>query len=91
MQKFLIVTGLLLTTFGALAKPQTITLEVPTMNCPICPITVTKSLENVAGVIDVEVLYDEKLAQVNYDDELTDLKALIEATTNAGYPSYEKE
>ncbi|PSU44580.1 mercuric transport protein periplasmic component [Photobacterium frigidiphilum] len=91
MNKLLLITGLFLATFGVIAKPQTVTLEVPTMNCPVCPITVTKSLEKVNGVTDVEVMFEEQQAQVSYDDEITNTKALIDATTNAGYPSYVKE
>lgn len=91
MKKLLFTTGLLLTAFGVIAKPQIITLEVPTMNCPVCPITVTKSLEKVNGVTDVEVTFEERLAKVTFDDEMTNTKALIDATTNAGYPSLVKE
>jgi periplasmic mercuric ion binding protein len=91
MKKLLLTTGVLLTTFGAIAKPQTITLEVPTMNCPVCPITVTKSLEKVNGVTNVEVKFKERLAQVTFNDEMTNTKALIAATANAGYPSHLKE
>lgn len=91
MNKILIITGCLLTTFGVMAKLQTVTLEVPTMNCPTCPITVTKSLENLNGVTDVEVTFEQRLTQVSYDDKITNTKALIDATTNAGYPSYLKE
>lgn len=91
MNKLILMTGLILTTFGAIAKPQTVTLEVPTMDCPVCPITVTKSLEKVNGVTDVAVTFEEKLAQVTFDDEVTNINALIDATTNAGYPSHIKE
>lgn len=87
MKKLLLITGLILTSIGATAKPQTLTLDVPTMTCPVCPFTVTKSLEKVKGVTEVEVMFHAREAQVIYDDEITNPKALIEATTNAGYPS----
>lgn len=90
MKKRQLMTSLTLVAFGVIAKPQTITLEVPSMNCPVCPITVTKSLQRVKGVTDVEVMFQVKEAQVSYDDEITTPAALIEATTNAGYPSHVK-
>ncbi|MFT5706912.1 MAG: mercuric ion binding protein [Oceanospirillaceae bacterium] len=87
MNKFILILGLILSASSVLGKPQIITLKVPTMTCPVCPITVTKSLEAVDGVSQVEVNYEEQLAQVIYNDETTDVEALIKATTNAGYPS----
>ncbi len=75
----------------AFAKPQTITLEVPNMNCVTCPFTVKKALQNVDGVSKAEVTFENKLAVVTFDDEKTTVKALTEATTNAGYPSRVKE
>jgi mercuric ion binding protein len=53
----------------------------------MCPITVRKALENVNGVNDVEVSYAGKQAVIQYDDKKANIKALIEATTQAGYPS----
>ncbi len=69
------------------AEPQTVMLSVPSMYCAMCPITVRKALENVNGVNDVEVSYASKQAVIQYDDEKANIKALIEATTQAGYPS----
>ena len=34
----------------AVAGEQTVTLSVPTMNCAICPITVSKALMQVEGL-----------------------------------------
>ncbi|SUI58861.1 mercury resistance system periplasmic binding protein MerP [Shewanella baltica] len=74
-----------------LAKPQSITLDLPTMNCAMCPITVKKALSRVDGVSSVEVSYEQKEAVVNFDDDKTHAAALVQATTNAGYPSIIKE
>ncbi|MGH8353595.1 MAG: mercury resistance system periplasmic binding protein MerP [Pseudomonas sp.] len=69
------------------ASPKTVTLEVQNMTCPLCPITVKKSLEQVSGVQSVQVDFDQKTATVTYDPDQTQPGALTEATTNAGYPS----
>ncbi|WP_269620888.1 mercury resistance system periplasmic binding protein MerP [Zhongshania sp. BJYM1] len=91
MKKIALLSLLALTSLTAFAAPQTVTLEVPTMNCVTCPFTVKKALQNVDGVSKAEVTFKTKLAVVTFDDEKTTVKALTEATTNAGYPSTIKE
>lgn len=87
MKKIVAVCLLSLLSLSALAKEQTVTLDVPTMNCVTCPFTVKKALQNVDGVITAEVSLEAKLAVVKFDDNKISVKALAEATTNAGYPS----
>jgi mercuric ion binding protein len=87
MKKILFTFTLLVTSLSAWAKPQTVTLDLPTMNCAICPITVKKALFGVEGVIKAVVSYEDKKAVVIFDDTNTSIDKLIEATTNAGYPS----
>ncbi|MDE2439980.1 MAG: mercury resistance system periplasmic binding protein MerP [Betaproteobacteria bacterium] len=73
---------------AALAAPsKAVTLDVRNMTCPLCPITVKKSLEKVAGVSSVQIDFDHKMATVIYDPDKANLVALTQATTNAGYPS----
>lgn len=69
------------------AAEQTIVLSIPGMNCSICPITVKKSLLKVDGVKAINVIYQSKIAEVSYDDQLTNISSLQEATKNVGYPS----
>lgn len=69
------------------AEEVTIKLSVPDMNCPACPITVRKSLERVDGVLKAETFIETQTAVVTFDDGQTNVAALIEATTNFGYPS----
>ena len=91
MKKITLLFLLTLTSLSAIAETKTVTLEVPTMDCVTCPFTVKKALQNVEGVSKAEVTFDTKLAVVTFDDEKTTVKALTEATTNAGYPSTVKE
>jgi periplasmic mercuric ion binding protein len=88
MKKLLVVLALL-TIVGTpvWAKPNTVTLSVPTMYCPVCPITVKKALTRVPGVSAAEVSLDKRQATVTFDDARTSVEALIRATTEAGYPS----
>lgn len=69
------------------AATKTVTLSVPGMDCPVCPITVKKALVKVDGVTKVDVDFDKRQAVVSYDDARTSVEALTKATTNAGYPA----
>lgn len=69
------------------ATPKTVTLALQNMTCLLCPITVKKSLEKVAGISAVQVDFDKKTATVTYDPDKAQPEALTKATTNAGYPS----
>ncbi len=69
------------------AAERKVSLSVPGMNCPACPVTVRKSLERVAGVAAVAVSLDRKEATVIFDDTGTTVRALTQATADAGYPS----
>ncbi|MEX0752057.1 MAG: mercury resistance system periplasmic binding protein MerP [Xanthobacteraceae bacterium] len=80
----------LLASSTAFAAEKTVTLAVQNMYCATCPSTVRKSLQAVPGVAKVVVSFPDKTAVVIYDDTKTDMKALITATTNAGYPSAPK-
>jgi len=92
MKKSLIVTTLfLLFSLPALAAQQTVTLSVPGMTCAACPITVKAALNRVEGVSSVEVRYEERDATVTFDDATTTVGEIIQATTNAGYPSTLKQ
>ena len=72
---------------SALAAPATVTLSVPSMDCPVCPITVKKALTKVNGVSQTTVDFDKRQATVTFDDAKTDVQALTLATKNVGYPS----
>lgn len=91
MKQLVCIITLLVASLSAWAKPQTVTLDLPTMNCAMCPITVKKALTRVEGVSNAEVSYEEKEAVVTFDDAKTTAESLIKATTNAGYPSTVKE
>lgn len=69
------------------AAERTVTLAVPGMTCGVCPITVHKALTAIPGVQKVSVDEAKKDAVVTFDDAKTNVKALIKATTDAGYPS----
>lgn len=87
VRKLLIVLATCVGALSAWAAPATVTLSVPTMDCPVCPITVKKALVGVPGVAKASIDFDRRLATVHYDDSRTNVGALMQATANAGYPS----
>lgn len=70
------------------AATKTVTLSVPGMFCSVCPITVKKALSKVDGVIQTKASLEKREATVTFDDAKTTVNALIQATTDAGYPSH---
>ena len=69
------------------AAIKTVTLALPSMDCPVCPITVKKALTQVPGVSQANVNFDKRQAVVTFDDTKTNIGALTQSTKNAGYPS----
>jgi len=64
-----------------------VTLAVDNMTCEACPPIVRKSLTRVPGVAKAQVSAATHQAVVTFDDNKTNVAALIDATTKAGYPS----
>jgi len=81
------VVAMLALSAPAWASPKTVTLNVSGMTCAACPITVKKALEKVSGVSKIDVRYEKKQVVVMFEDTKTNVDALVNATTNAGYPS----
>ena len=87
MKTLLAVAALSTLSLSALATPTTVILSVPSMDCPVCPITVKAALTKVKGVSQAEVNFNKRQATVTFDDAKTNTAALTQATRNAGYPS----
>ena len=87
MRKLLVTLLATLPLMALAAPPRTVTPDVQNMTCELCPITVKKSLEKVAGVSAVQVDFGKKTATVTHDPDKARPEALTKATTNAGYPS----
>ena len=82
--------ALVLSSGAAFAAEQTATLEVKNVSCASCGPIVKKALARVPGVSQVTVnegSSDIATAIVKFDDAKTNVAALVEATTKAGYPS----
>lgn len=86
--KTLLALGALITMpLTALAEPQTVILKVDGMTCQSCPYQVKRALKQVEGVISANASLQKREAEVTFDDAVTSIAALTQATTNAGFPS----
>lgn len=81
------LAALLLAGSAAVAGPRTVTLAVEGMTCISCPYQVGAALGRVEGVSDIEVSLADATATVTFDDAVTDISALTQATAGAGFPS----
>ena len=71
----------------AVAAEQTIKLSVPDMTCVSCPYMVKQAISAVDGIKAVEATMEDRSATVTFEDTLTSIEAIQQATANIGYPS----
>ena len=69
------------------AGEQTVKLSVPGMSCASCPYMVKDAISMVDGIKSVEATMDDRSATVVFDDTVTDIAEIQEATESIGYPS----
>jgi len=67
----LALSSIILIASTAWANPTTVSLSVPTMDCPVCPITIKQALTKVLGVTRAEVSFEKRQATVTFDDAKT--------------------
>jgi|SRR3990167_1279172 len=63
------------------------TFAIENMTCAMCPVTVKRAMEGVAGVSEVSIDFEAKSARATYDPRRTNAAAIAAASTNAGYPA----
>lgn len=71
----------------AIAGEQTVKLSVPDMNCASCPYMVKQAISMLDGIEVVEATMKDRSATVTFDDALTNVDEIREATRSIGYPS----
>lgn len=64
---------------------QTVTLKVGGMTCGGCVKSVTRVLTGADGVQSADVSLENAQATVVFDEQVTNVDALIEAIEDAGY------
>jgi periplasmic mercuric ion binding protein len=84
--------GAIVSVLFALSSPlwaatKSVTLAVPGMTCPTCPITIKKALMKEQGVASVTVHNEKKELIVSFDDAKTTPDAIMKSTAVVGFPS----
>ncbi len=87
MLSALLFAGSFLSATTAYAAEQTVKLSVPGMNCASCPYMIKRVISAVDGVKTVTATLDDRSAIVTFDDAITNVGAITEATARIGYPS----
>lgn len=90
MKKTLIIALFGATMLGSsvsMAAEQTVKLSVPGMTCASCPYIVKDAVSMVDGVKTVEATMTDRSATVTFDDAVTSVKKIQQATAEVGYPS----
>jgi mercuric ion binding protein len=87
LSRFTLAALLLGAATAASAKQQTVSLNVPTMDCATCPITIKAALNKVPGVSKVKVSYEKREAVIEFDDAQASVADLKKATEEVGYPA----
>jgi len=72
---------------NASAAERTIKLSVPGMTCASCPYIVKTAIARLDGVRAVKAAMADRSATVTFEDTLTSVAAIRQATANAGYPA----
>lgn len=80
-------TLMLIVTSSAWAAPKSVTLAVPGMTCPTCPVTIKKALMKEQGVSGVAIRYEKKELVVSFDDTKTTTAKIMQSTASVGFPS----
>lgn len=90
MKYFATALGLALTLLVAspgFAATRNITLSVPGMYCPSCPVTLRKALDRLPGVHVVSTDLNKRTLTIEVTDSHITDKQITGTTANAGYPS----
>jgi len=72
---------------AAFAGEQTVKLSVPGMSCASCPYMVEKAISSVNGIKAVDATMEDRSATVVFDDAVTSVVEIQQATAGIGYES----
>ena len=87
IKQFLFLAAMFAFPLSTLADQQTIKLNVEGMTCQSCPYQVKSALKRVEGVVSANASLSTREAEVIFDDAVTNIATLTQATTDAGFPS----
>ena len=65
---------------------HTATLTTEPFTCPSCVAKIEKTLEKMAGVSKVDVMFHSNKVKVSYDETTQNVETLADTVTKLGYP-----
>ena len=65
---------------------DTLHLNVPTVHCMSCKLTIEETLDELDGIADSDVDLDTRRGTVTYDPDTVKIAAITAAIEEAGYP-----
>ena len=80
---YLLMLLLLLAPVISLAAEEQVVIHIEGMTCPFCGLAIKKSLEEVEGVTNVEISFEEKTGWVTAEQSVSD-EQLLEAIKKPG-------
>ncbi len=83
-----IIAAIILMPITAFAGEKTIKLSVPDMNCASCPYMVKQSILKIDGIVAVDATMIDRSATVTFDDSITNVDEIQQATADIGYVSF---
>lgn len=72
-------------------KKTTVTIQITGMHCVSCAMNIDFSLEDLAGVKDVQTDYARQKSIVTFDPDVVAPKQMIEKITKLGYEAVIKQ
>jgi mercuric ion binding protein len=87
IKTLLILATMVAFSMTAQADQQIIIQSVDGMTCQSCPYQVKRALKRVEGVVTASASLETREAEEVFDDAVTNIATLTEATTDAGFPS----
>ena len=64
---------------------KTIKIKCTEMSCDACKRSITKSINSLDGIINLDINLETKIITVNADDSKTDDQSVLNAVIGAGY------
>ena len=87
MFRIFLASALALASAALAGEAARVTLDVPSMNCSLCPIAVSGVLRKQPGVREATADLASRSADVVYDPDQTTPERLARAVSDAGYPA----
>lgn len=64
--------------------------EIPDMSCAHCKARIEKEVTGLEGILKANVSLADKVLAVDYDENIVDNQAIIDAVSEAGYIATEQ-